>query len=72
MNNYDEIAKETLIKLMGEKGYNDNIFDYNLRFDFFPYMCAYVAAKLQAERFNDDLDASYIKYLESTKHVRNK
>ena len=56
MDNYDEIAKETLISLMGEKGYNDNIFDYNLRFDFFPYMCAYEAARLQAERFNKDLD----------------
>lgn len=55
MNNYDEIAKEA-VKNITEC---DLITTMNKHL----YLCAYEAAKLQAERFNKDLDESYIEYL---------
>ena len=65
MNNYDEIAKEAIKKVLGEEDYKKYCSNKVALKDSYGYKCAYEAAKLQAERFNDDLDASYIKYLES-------
>ena len=56
MNNYDEIAKEAIKRV--DKTSTLTTLETLL------YKCAYEAAKLQAERFNNDLDASYIRYLE--------
>jgi len=56
MNNYDEIAKEA-IKRVDRTSTLATL-------ETLLYQCAYEAAKLQAERFNKDLDASYIRYLE--------
>ena len=58
MNNYDEIAKEA-IKRVDRTSTLATL-------ETLLYQCAYEAAKLQAERFNADLDASYIRYLEAT------
>ena len=55
MNNYDEIAREA-VKNVTEC---DSITAMNKHL----YQCAYEAAKLQAERFNKDLDDSYIESL---------
>ena len=56
MNNYDEIAREA-VKRVDRTSTLTTL-------ETLLYQCAYEAAKLQAGRFNDDLDASYIKYLE--------
>lgn len=56
MNNYDEIAREA-IKRVDRTSTLATL-------ETLLYQCAYEAAKLQAERFNNDLDASYIRYLE--------
>ena len=48
MNNYDEIAKETVDKVLKETALTT--------LKGLMYECAYEAAKLQAERFNKDLD----------------
>ena len=58
MNNYDEIAKEAIKRVDRTSPLTT--------LETLLYQCAYEAAKLQAERFNDDLDASYIRYLEAT------
>ena len=63
MNNYDEIAREAVKNVTGFPANSGaNVQNYN---NAPLYECAYEAAKLQAKRFNDDLDASFIKYLES-------
>ena len=63
MNNYDEIAKEAVKRVD-----RDNKL---ATLETLLYKCAYEAAKLQAERFNDDLDDSYIEYLESQKQLKD-
>lgn len=55
MDNYDEIARQA-VKNVTEC---DSITTMNRHL----YLCAYEAAKLQAERFNKDLDNSYIESL---------
>lgn len=54
MNNYDEIAIEAIKNIIGRSELNSNSYIYKI---------AYEAAKLQAERFNKDLDDSYIESL---------
>lgn len=54
MNNYDEIAKEAFKIITGRDTYTSEVkrlYDGEIM-----YQCAYEAAKLQAERFNKDLD----------------
>lgn len=69
MDNYDEIARQAVKNITGFPANSGaNILNYN---NAPLYECAYEAAKLQAERFNDDLDASYIKYLESQKQYKD-
>ena len=63
MNNYDEIAKEAVKRI-------DRTFTL-ATLETLLYQCAYEAAKLQAERFNKDLDDSYIEYLELQKQHKN-
>ena len=48
MNNYDEIAKEAVKNVTK----CDSITTMNKHL----YLCAYEAARLQAEKFNKDLD----------------
>lgn len=55
MNNYDEIAREAV-----RRTDRDNKL---ATLETLLYKCAYEAAKLQAERFNKDLDDSYIESL---------
>jgi hypothetical protein len=55
MNNYDEIAKEAVNKVLKKTSLHT--------LETLLYKCAYEAARLQAERFNKDLDDSYIEYL---------
>ena len=50
MNNYDEIARQAVKNVTGFYPRYDDIAPM--------YECAYEAAKLQAERFNKDLDKS--------------
>ena len=58
MDNYDEIALEAIKKVCN----TDKPFKFALMNETV-YKCAYEAAKLQAERFNKDLDNSYIESL---------
>ena len=58
MNNYDEIALEAIKNIV--KTNEPEMFATMNRT---VYKCAYEAAKLQAERFNKDLDDSYIESL---------
>ena len=61
MNNYDEIAKEAFKIITGRDTYTSEVkrlYDSEIM-----YQCAYQAARLQAERFNKDLDNSYIESL---------
>ena len=62
MNNYDEIAREAVSEVTGFYPTTNDIRD-NLQNCAVLYACAYEAAKLQAERFNKDLDDSYIESL---------
>ena len=55
MNNYDEIARQAVKNVTK----CDSITTMNKHL----YLCAYEAAKLQAEKFNKDLDDSYIESL---------
>ena len=55
MENYDEIARQAVKNVTGFYPRYDDIAPM--------YECAYEAAKLQAERFNKDLDDSYIESL---------
>ena len=58
MNNYDEIALEAIKQACN----TDEPFKFALMNETV-YKCAYEAAKLQAQRFNKDLDDSYIESL---------
>ena len=71
MDNYDEIARGAIKKVLGEEDYKKYCSNITALRDSDAYKCAYEAAKLQAERFNDDLDNSYIKYLESQKQHKD-
>ena len=62
MNNYDEIARE-VIKLYKGSYPTSNELESDDSVYAFMYDIAYKAAKLQAERFNRDLDNSYIESL---------
>ena len=62
MNNYDEIAREAVRKVAGLGMVPNRELLHKVSMDF-TYQCAYEAAKLQAERFNKDLDDSYIESL---------
>ena len=55
MDNYDEIARQAVKNVTK----CDSITTMNKHL----YLCAYEAAKLQAERFNKDLDNSLIESL---------
>jgi len=63
MDNYNEIAKEA-VKRVDRTSTLATL-------ETLLYQCAYEAAKLQAERFNKDLDDSYIEYLESQKQQKD-
>ena len=63
MNNYDEIAREAIKKVVGEEDYKKYCSNEVALKDSYGYKCAYEAAKLQAERFNKDLDNSLIESL---------
>ena len=58
MNNYDEIAREAIRNIV----HTDNLIRF-ISMNQTVYCCALEAAKLQAERFNKDLDDSYIESL---------
>ena len=61
MENYDEIARQAVKNVTG---FPVNSGANTLNYNNAPlYECAYEAAKLQAERFNKDLDNSYIESL---------
>jgi len=63
MDNYDEIARQA-VKRVDRTSTLATL-------ETLLYQCAYEAAKLQAERFNKDLDDSYIEYLESQKQQKD-
>ena len=63
MENYDEIAKAAIKKVLGEESYKKYCYNENALKDSYGYKFAYEAARLQAERFNKDLDDSYIESL---------
>lgn len=62
MENYDEIARQAVKNVTGFYPSYDDI-AYNCQGIAPLYQCAYEAARLQAERFNKDLDDSYIESL---------
>ena len=62
MNNYDEIAKEAIRNacLVDEP---EKFINFDNNMNIIIYEVAYEAARLQAERFNKDLEDSYIESL---------
>lgn len=62
MENYDEIAKEAVSEVTGFYPTTNDIRN-NLQNCAVLYACAYKAARLQSEKFNEDLDNSYIESL---------